>query len=148
MNGDLQGTRRVQAAEFDRQAQAAGGIQPFVKQLVAEMDARPARTHAFAGAPANDIESDAVKLAAKKLLELGLEAGAGIGSPDEAVQQALDKLSSQVSNLQDAVAALDAKVDQAILDNAIRPAARHCRSGRRCVHEAQVRGAAPEPGHL
>lgn len=123
VNGDLQGdTAQFSAAEFDRQAQAAGGIQPFVKQLVAQMDAKPARTHAFAGAPANDIESDAVKLAAKKLLELGLKQALGIGSPDDEIQKALDKLSSQVSNLQDAVAALDAKVDQSILDNAIRPA--------------------------
>jgi hypothetical protein len=123
VNGSLQGDNPLfSGAEFDRQAQAAGGIQPFVERLVAEMDAKPARTHAFAGAPQNDIEKDAVSFAAKKLLALGLKSALGIGTPDEAIQNALSQLSAQVADLKDAVAALDAKVDQSILDNAIRPA--------------------------
>src|SRR5262249_16372423 len=72
------------AGWFDQQAQSAGGIQPFVRTLVRQMDDRTA-THPFPGAPQNDITQDAMKMAAKAAVKYGLKqllSQVGLEPPD------------------------------------------------------------------
>ncbi len=126
LSGNLRGLdQQFSSAEFQRQAEAAGGMQPFIRQLVAAMDAQPSQTHPFVGAAQNDITSDAMSKAAKALAEFGLKKvleQEGFGPPEKAIADTLNTISGQVSQLQAAALELKSMLAQSILDNALTPA--------------------------
>ena len=103
-------------AEFQTQAEANGGVQPFVNQLAVAMDT-PGNTQAFVGPAENDITTDGMKTAAKAIAKLGMEEALkqfGFQSPDKVVADALSKISGQLNDVQNAINDLKADVKKAI----------------------------------
>jgi hypothetical protein len=129
VTADLRGNEdRFSAAEFNAQAETAGGIQPFVDQLVGKMDAGPDATHAFAGAAPSDVTSDGVKAAAKALAKYGLKQlleQVGLQPPDQKIMDTLSQISGQLNRLQASVDEIKTLVLQTDYDQTIAPAVRY-----------------------
>ena len=128
ITGDLIGHEQVfSSTEFVRQAAAAGGIQPFITSLVAEMDARPAKTHPFTGAAQNDFiptpEEAVLKIVdtvVSKLASTGLShvlESIGLSQvPDAAELKLLAEVQKQLNILQTSVNDISQKLDQESYD--------------------------------
>ena len=103
-------------AEFQTQAEANGGVQPFVNHLAVAINT-PGNTQAFVGPAENDITTDGMKTAAKAIAKLGMEEALkqfGFQSPDKVVADALSKISGQLNDVQNAINDLKADVKKAI----------------------------------
>ena len=127
VTGDVRGNEPVfSSAEFLSQAAAAGGIQPFVTRLVAQMDAG-ARTHAFTGAAENGLIPTPEE-AARKLIDMVLVKVAntglshvleaiGLGEPVDAEElRLLAEIQQQVERVQNTVNDISQKLVQGSYD--------------------------------
>jgi len=111
--------------DFRAKAVAAGGVQEYVDQLVAEIDADPDATQSFAGAPQNDLSSDAMNAAAKALVKLGLKQAlteVGMKPEDQVIKEALGNISTQLATLQGSIDNLQKTVDKVLYNQAMAPA--------------------------
>ncbi|HVJ95960.1 MAG TPA: hypothetical protein VNC41_03920, partial [Acidimicrobiia bacterium] len=126
LTADLQRSESLfSGTDFRAQATAAGGVQEYVAQLVGEIDADSGATQSFAGAPQNDLSSDAMNAAAKALVKLGLKQALteiGLKPEDQVIKEALTNISTQLTTLQASVDNLQRTVDKVLYNQAMAPA--------------------------
>ncbi|MDQ2679020.1 MAG: hypothetical protein M3Y51_09780 [Actinomycetota bacterium] len=126
VSADLRGLDQMfSPAEFATQAQAAGGMQPFVDQLIEEMAASPMTPHPFVAPSENGFFTDQMKKAAMALAKLGMQKALeqmGLETPDHAITDSLNQIAAQVTALQASVNEVKQLVSQDIYNNAITPA--------------------------
>ena len=126
VTADLRGLDQLfSPVEFQTQARAAGGVQPFVEQLVVEMAASPATPRPFVAPAANGFITDQMQNAAKALAMYGMQKVLekfGFETPDHVITDNLNQIASQVTVLQASVNEVKHLVSQSIYDQAISPA--------------------------
>ena len=122
LDTDLRGaTQWFSSQAFLSQATPAGGVQPFVRQLVSEMDRDPSATHPFVGTAHNDVVTmNIVGGVVSKLASTAFGSvlqSVGIGDSVQAdVLSSLSQIQAQLTQLQASVDQIAQALTQASYD--------------------------------